>query len=96
MSGLVQSANKDERRSARLLLLNAACLPDVPRVLEDGLDKLTEEALHVALAAGKQTLQEGDVSAMGRQQQSDVGQALDYAHRECCKKIHWKLGVGFS
>lgn len=73
-----------ERWSACLLLLNATGFLDGPWVFEGGLDKLAKKALHVALTARKQTLQEGDVSTMGRQQQSDIRQALDYGHREGC------------
>lgn len=84
-------------QSARLLLLDAAGFLDVPRVFKDGLDKLTEEALHVALTAGKQALQEGDVSAMGRHQQSDIRQALDYGQREgCVRRKYIEKGVRFS
>lgn len=46
------------------------------------MDELAEQALHVALATWKQTLQEGYVAAVGRQQKSDVRQALDYGQGE--------------
>lgn len=65
-----------------MLVLNAAGLPDVLGVFEGGLDKLPKQALHVALPPGEQTLQEGDVSTVGRQQQGDVRQALDRGQRE--------------
>lgn len=65
------------RRSELLPLLEAAGPPDLLRMLEDGLGELAEDPLHVVLTAGKQTLQEGDVTAVGRQQQGDIRQVLD-------------------
>jgi len=56
------------------------------------MDKLAEQALHVALTSWKQTLQEGDVSAMSCQQQSNVGQGLDHGHWEGYKEKHSNLG----
>lgn len=83
--GQVQSAERQgERWSAHLLLLNATGFLDILWVFKDGLDKLTKQALHVALAAGKQPLQEGDVSTMRRQQQGHIRQVLDYGQREGC------------
>lgn len=53
-------------------------------MLEDGFDELAQQTVHVALAARKQALQEGDVAAVGRQQQSNVRQRLDCGQREGC------------
>lgn len=71
-------------RSALLLRPDAAGFVDVARVIKDSLDKLAEQALHVALAAREQTLEEGDMPAVSRQQQGHVGQVLDYGQRESC------------
>lgn len=53
-------------------------------MIKDGLDKLTKHAFHVALTTRKPALQEGNVSTMGRHQQSDILQVLDYGQREGC------------
>lgn len=53
-------------------------------MFEDCLDKLAKNTLHVALAAREQALQEGDVSSVGRQQQSNVWQTLDDGQWEGC------------
>lgn len=66
-----------------LLILNATGFVDFLRVFEDGLDELTKDALHEALAARKHVLQEGNVSTVGRQQQSHIGEVLDCVQREC-------------
>lgn len=73
------------RWSAGLLLLDATSFLDVLRVFKHCVDELAEQALHVALATWKQTLQEGYVAAVGRQQKSDVRQALDYGQGEGCE-----------
>lgn len=77
--------------SALLLLLGAAGFVDVTRVLKDSLDKLAEQALHVALAAGKQALQEGNVPAVSRQQQRHVRQVLDYGQWEGCGEEEYRI-----
>ena len=76
---------QDEWQSACLILLDATGFVEVPWVLKDRLDKLAKQALHVVLTTGKQTLQEGDVSTVSRQQQGDIWQALDYGQREGCE-----------
>lgn len=65
------------RRKSPLLRLDATGFVDLLQMSEDGLDVLTKHALHEALAAGKQLLQESDVSPMGRQQQSHIREVLD-------------------
>lgn len=66
--------------STRLFLFDPAGFLDILLVFKDCSDKLTKQALHVALATWKQTLQEGDVSTMSRQQQGNIRQGLDYGH----------------
>lgn len=63
---------------------DAAGLVDFPGVLEDGLHELAQQTVHVALAARKQALQEGDVAAVDRQQQRHVGQSPNGSQREGC------------
>lgn len=65
-----------------LLAFDAAGFVDLPRVLEDGLHELAQQTVHVALAAREQALQEGDVAAVGRQQQRHVGKSSDGRQRE--------------
>lgn len=72
-------------QKGHLLILNATGFVDVLWVFKDGLDKLTKHALHEALAARKHFLQEGNVSTVGRQQQSHVREVLDCFQRECCE-----------
>lgn len=69
-----------------LLLHNATGFVDFLRVFEDGLDELSEHALHEALATRKHLLQEGNVSAVGRQQQGNIRQLLDCVQRERCEE----------
>lgn len=66
------------------LAFNAAGSVDLGRVLEHGLHELAQQTVHVALAAREQALQEGDVAAVGRQQQRHVGQSADGRQREGC------------
>lgn len=77
-----------EKRDAGPLLappaFDAAGSVDLPGVLEDGLHELAQQAVHVALAARKQALQEGDVAAVDRQQQRHVGQSPNGSQREGC------------
>lgn len=68
-----------------VLLLYATGFVDLRWVFENGLDKLTKQTLHVALATRKQALQEGDVSTMRRQQQSNIRQVLDYSQWKSCE-----------
>lgn len=68
-----------------VLLLYATGFVDLRWVFEDGLDKLTKQTLHVALTTRKQALQEGNVSTMGRQQQSNIRQVLDYSQWKSCE-----------
>lgn len=55
-------------------------------MLKDCLYELTEQAFHVGLTAGKQTIQESDVSTVSRQQQGNIRQALDYGQWEGCER----------
>lgn len=77
-----------ESGSAQLLFFDSTGFVDVTPVFKDCLDELAEQALHVALTARKQALQEGDVSSVSRQQQGDIRQALDYSQREGCEKYN--------
>lgn len=63
-------------------------------MVEDGLDELAEHALHEALATREQVLQEGDVSAVGRQQQRHVGEVPDCGQGERCEGRGKELPAG--
>lgn len=83
----LQSNEKWEsgRRSAHRILLDAAGLAQVLGVVKDRLDELTKQTVHVGLTAGKQPVQEGDVSTVSRQQQGNVRQPLDCGEWEGCE-----------
>lgn len=90
-SGSERTERRGERWSAARLLFDATGFLNIFRVFKGGLDKLTEQALHVTLAAGKETLQECNVSAVGRQQHSNIRQALDSGQREGCVSRKYKI-----
>lgn len=69
------------RGRGRLLLRDATGFVDLLQVLEGGLGELANHALHEALAARKEVLQEAHVSTVGRQQQSHIGEVLDCGQR---------------
>lgn len=71
-----------EALGVSILASDAAGSVDLSRVLEHGLHELAQQTVHVALAAWKQALQEGDVAAVRRQQQRHVGQSSDGRQRE--------------
>lgn len=75
----------DRGLKGHLLILNATGFVDFLQVFKDGLGELTKHALHEALAARKHLLQEGNVSTVGRQQQSNIREVLDCVQWECCE-----------
>lgn len=68
-----------------LLLFDSTGSLDFLRMFKNCVHELAKQALHVALTSGKQTLQEGNVPAVGRQHERNVGKVLDYVDWEGCE-----------
>lgn len=55
-------------------------------MLKSRMKKLAKQALHESFTTWKQSLQEGDVSAVSRHEQRDVWQGLDDGDGKSCEE----------